>query len=276
MKIKNILENARIKLNENKIEEATNKARRLLAFVLNEKKEYLIINAEKELTYEQQEKFEKYIDEIIEGKPIQYILGYQEFMGTNFKVNEHVLIPQPDTEILVEKTIEVAKTYQQPKILDMCTGSGAIAVSLSNHLSQAEISASDISEKALDIAMLNDRDNKINFIHSDLFESIKEKFDIIVSNPPYIKTKTIQTLSKEVQNEPHIALDGGEDGLYFYKVIIANAYNYLEKNGYLCLEIGEDQKQQVIDLINKGKNYYDIKTYKDLGENDRVIVCRKK
>lgn len=276
MKVKDILEDARIRLNENKIEEATNKARRLLAFVLNEKKEYLITHTEQELSYEQEELYKKYIEEIIDGRPIQYILGYQEFMGINFIVNENVLIPQPDTETLVEKTIEVAKLYQQPKILDMCTGSGAIAVALAKFLPQANISASDISKEALEVAKLNDTYSKINFIHSDMFENIEEKFNIIVSNPPYIKSSVIGTLSKEVQNEPHIALDGGKDGLDFYRIIIDQAHNYLNSKGSLCLEIGEEQKKEIIDLLNKNENYEDIQTCKDMAGNDRVIISRIK
>ncbi len=275
MKINEILEKTIIKLKEKNIEDATTKARRLLAFVLNEKKEYLITHNDCDLQTEQQKQFEQYINEIINGKPIQYILGYQEFMEINFFVNENVLIPQPDTEILVEKTIEIATKINQPQILDLCTGSGAIAISLSKNLQDAIITASDISIDAINIAKHNDTENKIQFIKSNLFENINEKFDILVSNPPYIKTEEIKTLSKEVQNEPFIALDGGEDGLYFYKEIIKNAHNYLKKNGYLCLEIGDDQRQDVIKLINKVKYYNEIKTYKDLAGNDRVIICKK-
>ena len=227
-----------------------------------------------EISSENEKEYNKFIDEIIEGKPIQYILGYQEFMEINFKVTEDVLIPQPDTEILVEKTIEIAKTFERPKILDLCTGSGAIAISLSKLVPQAQITASDISEKALEVAKLNDENKKINFIHSDMFQNINEKFDIIVSNPPYIKTDVIKTLSKEVQIEPHIALDGGEDGLVFYKEIINNGYKYLNKKGYLCLEIGDDQKEAIVNLIKNSKNYTSIETYKDLAGHDRVITCQ--
>ena len=274
MKIKEILLQSINKLNENHVEDSSSKARRLLAFVLNVKKEYLIINDSVELSQKQEERYNKYIDEIIESKPIQYILGYQEFMGIKFKVDENVLIPQPDTEVLVEKTIEIAKEFQQPRILDLCTGSGAIAISLDRFIPHAQITASDISEKALEIARLNDNDRKINFIHSNMFENIKETFDIIVSNPPYIKTKEIQTLSEDVQNEPHLALDGGEDGLMFYREIISNGYKYLNNNGYLCLEIGEDQKKMVVNLIETVGNYTNIETLKDLGDNDRVIICQ--
>ena len=275
MKIKEKLVQSIDKLNNNNIENPVSKARRLLAFVLNVKKEYLLINENIQIPLECEKKYDAYIDEIIEGKPIQYILGYQEFMGFNFIVTEDVLIPQPDTEILVEKTIEITKTFEKPKILDLCTGSGAIAVSLSKLVPQAQITASDISEKALEIARLNDNNRKINFIHSNMFENIKETFDIIVSNPPYIKTDVIKTLSKEVKNEPHLALDGGKDGLDFYKEIINNGYKYLNENGYILMEIGEDQKEEIINLIKQNTNYSYIETYKDLAGNDRVIQIRK-
>ena len=274
MKIKEKLVQSIDRLNNNNVKDSVGKARRLLAFVLNVKKEYLIVNDNMEMSSENEKKYNRYIDEIIEGKPIQYLLGYQEFMGINFKVTEDVLIPQPDTEILVERTIQIAKTFERPKILDLCTGSGAIAVALSKLVPQAQITASDISEKALEVARSNDENRKINFIHSDMFENIKETFDIIVSNPPYIKTEEIQTLSKEVQNEPHLALDGGKDGLFFYKEIINNGYKFLNNKGYLCLEIGEDQKEYVIDLIKANKNYKNIETFKDLAGNDRVIICQ--
>ena len=276
MKIQEILNEAIFRLKENKIEEPINKAKRLLAFTLNVTKEYLLINYQEEIPKEKVKTYNENIEKLISGEPIQYIIGKQEFMGIEFIVNKNVLIPQPDTEILVEKSIEIAKTYEKPKILDLCTGSGAIAVSMGEIFPQAIIYASDISKEALLIAKTNDKSNKIKFIQSDMFENIEEKFDIIVSNPPYIKTEEIKKLSKEVQNEPNIALDGGKDGLQFYKEIIEQAYNYLNKNGYICLEIGEDQKEGVTKLIENNRHYKDIKTYKDLNKNDRVIIFKKK
>ena len=276
MKIQEILNEAIFRLKENKIEEPINKAKRLLAFTLNVTKEYLLINYQEEIPKEKVKTYNENIEKLISGEPIQYIIGKQEFMGIEFIVNKNVLIPQPDTEILVEKSIEIAKTYEKPKILDLCTGSGAIAVSMGKIFPQAIIYASDISKEALLIAKTNDKSNKIKFIQSDMFENIEEKFDIIVSNPPYIKTEEIKKLSKEVQNEPNIALDGGKDGLQFYKEIIEQAYNYLNKNGYICLEIGEDQKEGVTKLIENNRHYKDIKMYKDLNKNDRVIIFKKK
>ena len=161
------------------------------------------------------------------------------------------------------------------KILDLCTGSGAIAVSLAKNIENADVVASDISQKALEIANKNSILNnvEINFIHSDLYENIKEKFNMIVSNPPYIRTEVIKELSKEVQKEPHIALDGGEDGLKFYKKIIEESKQLLENNGYLLLEIGFDQRKDVIELLEKN-NYKNIYFKKDLGSNDRIVVAQ--
>lgn len=276
MKLKEVLEQAITKLKENHIEEAAMKARRLLAFTLNVSKEYLIINNEQEILEEKIKEYNDNIERLIDGEPIQYITGKQEFMRIEFTVNKNVLIPQPDTEILVEKTIEILKENNEAKVLDLCTGSGAIAVSIAKYVPQAKIFASDISKEALKVAKTNDRESKVSFIYSNLFENITEKFDVIVSNPPYIKTEEIKILSKEVQNEPNLALDGGQDGLYFYRKIIKQAYEYLNENGYLCLEIGEDQKEEVIKLIEQSEKYKDIRTYKDLSENDRVVICKKK
>ena len=275
MKIQEILTKTVVKLKENEIEEPIIKAKRILACTLDVTKEYLLINNGKEISKENLKRYNSNIQRLISGEPIQYIIGKQEFMGIEFTVNKNVLIPQPDTEILVEKSIEIANKYKVPKILDLCTGSGAIAVSIQNIFPEAEISASDISKEALEIAKINDKTNKIKFIQSNMFENIKEKYDIIVSNPPYIKTEEIKTLSKEVQNEPFLALDGGQDGLKFYKKIIEQAHKYLNENGYLCLEIGEDQKGKVISLIRKSEKYNNIKAYKDLSGNDRVIICKK-
>ena len=275
MQIQEILSSTIKQLNSNNVEEPNNKAKRLLAFVLNVPKEFLIINDNKELNKKQEVKYKKCIERLIKGEPIQYIIGKQEFMGIDLIVTNDVLNPQPETQILVEETIKVAKQYDKPKILDLCTGSGAIAIAIKKYIPEAEIVASDLSSKALRIANNNDRTKKIRFILSDLFENINEKFDIIVSNPPYIKTEEIKTLSKEVQNEPLMALDGGQDGLYFYEKIIKQANSYLNQNSYLCLEIGENQKNEIIKKIQYNGKYTNIQTYKDLGGNDRVITCKK-
>ena len=281
MKIKEVIEEGKNALSKNNIEDNVIITRELLAFVLGVEKQYLVIHLEDELNAEDYIKFKENINKLINGKPLQYITNNQEFMGLNFFVNENVLIPQPDTEIIVEETLKKCKELLlkngKIKILDLCTGSGAIAVSLSIFLGdEAEVFASDISTKALEVAKYNNGKNNTNvrFIESNLFKNIQEqKFNIIVSNPPYIRSDVINKLPKQVQNEPHLALDGGEDGLKFYKKIIEQACNYIE-NGYLILEIGYDQKEDVENLLKENKNYSEIKTIQDLSGNDRCVIAK--
>lgn len=276
MTIKEALEYGISLLRKNKIEEPILKTKILLAKALDKNKEHLLINETQELEEKTINIYKKFIDEICNFKPLQYIIKNQEFMGLNFYVDENVLIPQPDTETLVEEVLNIAKAHQGLKILDLCTGSGAIAVSLKRYLKDAKITATDISKEALGVARQNAKNNntEIKFIKSDLFNNIDEKYNVIVSNPPYIKTNIIKTLDKEVQKEPVLALDGGQDGLDFYKKIISRGYKFLEKNGYLCLEIGYDQKNEVIKLINENGHYKELYSKKDLAGNDRVIICR--
>ena len=278
-KLCRILRNNIEYLKKHNIENNNLKAKILLANVLNVKKEYLLINSKQELKEEDKTKYENYIKELIKGKPLQYITNRQEFMGLNFYVDENVLIPQPDTEILVENVIEIASMMKKNKILDMCTGSGCIAISLAKNINNTQITAVDISKDALKIAnknAVNNRvENKIKFVQSDMFSNIDKKFDIIVSNPPYIETQKISKLEKEVQNEPHIALDGGTDGLDFYRIIVNDAYEFLNENGYLLLEIGYNQQNSVTQLLEKTEKYKNIKTIKDLGGNYRVVIARK-
>lgn len=279
MNIEEILKKEINNLKQNNIENSTLKAKILLANILKVKKEYLLIHSEEQVKQEDKIKYENCIKELIKGKPLQYITNKQEFMGLNFYVDENVLIPQPDTEILVEKAIEIAETTQKNKILDMCTGSGCIAISLAKKINNAQITAVDISNSALNVAnknaINNNVENKIKFINSDMFNNIEEKFDIIVSNPPYIETETINKLEIEVQNEPHLALDGGIDGLKFYKIIANNAFKYLNENGYLLLEIGYNQQNSVTQLLQDIGKYKNIETIKDLGGNYRVVIARK-
>lgn len=287
MNIHNIRKVGKGKLEKYCVDDAIYKVDILLGYLLKMSKIELIINENKEVEQGIINIFEKYIDEIIAGKPIQYIIGFQEFMKLKFEVNEDVLIPQPDTEILVEELINKVKkidNYENNKIkiLDLCTGSGAIAISIEHYLEDTNLNiyASDISNEALEVAKKNakviNKNTKINFVLSDMFEHIKENnFDFIISNPPYISTDTIKTLSKEVQSEPHIALDGGKDGLEFYRIITSEAYKFLKRDGCILIEIGYDQKNKVIDLFNNSSKYYNIKCLKDLSGNDRVIEAYK-
>ncbi len=294
MNIREALEYAVNLLKENNINEPIIKTRIILANILNKNKEYILIHEDEELDSSLLNRFENNIEKICSGIPVQYITNKQEFMGLEFYVDENVLIPQPDTEILVEEVIDICKNFNVHnnsykdenneciKILDLCTGSGAIGISIAKNIENSKITLSDISIKALEIAEKNCKNivgpsvnNEIQIIQSDLFENINDKFDIIISNPPYIKSDVIKTLDKEVQNEPILALDGGKDGLKIYRRIIDEAYRYLKTDRCLALEIGYDQKEEVIDLIKNTKRYTDIYSKKDLAENDRIIICRK-
>ena len=176
-------------------------------------------------------------------------------------------------------TKNISKKINAKKILDLCTGSGAIAISLAKYIENSEITAVDISKKALEIARTNaknnDVENQITFVESDLFKNLKEdKYDVIVSNPPYIKREVIKKLNKDVQKEPIIALDGGYDGLDFYRKIINESEKYLKFNGYLCFEISYDQKEDVIGIIKNKERYINTYSKKDLYGNDRIIITK--
>lgn len=320
------------------------RTRILMKYIL--KDEFNKYSVDTELKKEQENFLKNSIEELKNGKPIQYITHEQYFYGNKFYVDENVLIPQPDTEIIVEETLKQIKNLkkQNVKILDLCTGSGAISISILNSFDKyigdnssklnvsdfnkhiddftlesnasnfnkhiddftlesnmklfnknksktysklkeikennllpnkknIEMYASDISKNALKVAYKNEENilkkHMIKFVQSDMFENIKEKFDIIVSNPPYIKSDVIKTLQKDVQNEPHIALDGGKDGLKFYKIISDNYKKYLEKDGIILLEIGFDQRNDVQTLF-KGST-----CIKDFAGNDRVIIYKE-
>ena len=282
MNIKEAIKLGVDELNKNNIDEANLKVKMLLSYILDKPKEYLIINAEERIIKSNEKKFIKGIGKLKRNVPIQYVIHKQEFMGYEFYVDENVLIPQPDTEVLVEEVIKIAKEFikmhkegKEIEILDLCTGSGAIGISLSKILGEdAFVTVSDISEEILDIVEINCKKNIANLrmVPSDLFDNIYGKFDIIVSNPPYIETDVIKTLSKEVQNEPVFALDGGQDGLDFYRRIIKDAKNFLRENGFLALEIGYNQRESVEKLL-KENNYKNIYSKKDLGGNDRIVVA---
>lgn len=280
MKIKDTLFQAISILKENKIEDANMKARIILADLLGKNKEYLMIHEEEDIKEELNKIFLNKIERLKNHEPLQYIVNKQEFMGFELYVDENVLIPQPDTENLVEEIILLSDKKRkyirdEIKILDLCTGSGAIAISLSKLINKSLIYASDISKEALRIAEENSMKNYANvlFIESDLFEKISKlyEFDIIVSNPPYIEKNVIKTLSEEVQKEPVLALDGGEDGLDFYRKIAKEAKEYISNEGYLAFEIGYNQKMAVENIL-KDNGYQNVYSRKDLGGNDRIVV----
>ena len=239
---------------------------------------YILLNLDRILSDDEEKEFISYINERMNNRPIAYIVGNREFMGLDFYVKEGVLIPRPDTEILVEEVIELAKDKGDINILDIGTGSGAITVSLAKYLPNAKITSVDIEDIPLEVGRINAKSNevedRVKFIKSNLFENIDKdmKFDIIVSNPPYIKREVVETLDKQVKDyEPYTALEGGEDGLDFYREITKQSKLYLKENGILAYEVGHDQSEDVSKLmINDG--YTNIYTKKDLQNIDRVVI----
>ena len=290
MKIQELRKTVQDKLIKCGIEDASFKTDLLIGHILNMSKTELLLQHNQRVDEAAKNSIDKNVLDIINGKPIQYIINKQEFMGLEFYVDENVLIPQPDTETLVEAAIkriyEMHKNNKgKIKILDLCTGSGAIAISIDTYIKKqieqgkmkdlkVEFVATDISEKAIEVAKRNAKlhNANIKFIVSDMFDKIYETdYNLIVSNPPYIETKTIPTLSKEVQNEPHIALDGGEDGLELYRIIARQGFKYMKKEGSIIVEIGYNQKESIIQLFRKYREYVNIKCLKDLGGNDRLV-----
>lgn len=204
--------------------------------------------------------------------PVQHLTGEQEFMGLTFQVNSNVLVPRQDTEILVEQAERVLRPGM--KVLDMCTGSGCIAVSLKVRNKELSIAAADISAEALDVARQNAQnlEAKITFVHSDMFSNIEGTFDMIISNPPYIPTEEIERLADEVKlHDPYGALDGREDGLHFYRILAGESPKYLKQGGYLYMEIGYDQSRDV-EMLLKEAGFTKIRTQKDLAGLDRVVT----
>lgn len=218
----------------------------------------------------------------VKGEPIQYILGKTEFMGLEFKVTPDVLIPRPETEILAETVIKYADRLSPCSILELGTGSGCIAVSLAKYLPGLKITATDVSRKALTVARYNAKLNKvgrkINFLKGDLFKVFPAHYgagyEVCVSNPPYIASSEIKRLQPEVQFEPEVALNGGSDGIYFYKNIIKSSPKYLRRRGFLILEIGFGQKDAVKEIFQNSGYFEIIEVIKDYNNLDRVIVSR--
>ncbi|MDO8662003.1 MAG: peptide chain release factor N(5)-glutamine methyltransferase [Candidatus Omnitrophota bacterium] len=214
----------------------------------------------------------------IKGEPIQYILGKMEFMGLELKIKQDVLIPRPETEILVQTALKYIKQEKSRKILDLGTGSGCIAISLGKNSANLEIDASDISSSALAVAKENAGLNgvKIDFVLSDLFRGLRnKKYDLITSNPPYVREGEITKLQPELQFEPKLALNGGPDGLDFYRRIISGSANYLQKNGLLIMEMGFEQKPDIETIFLDLGKFKLIEVIKDYNNIDRVIVARK-
>ena len=262
------------RLSEAGIDDAKLDAWYLLEYSLPTDRVSFLMNGSKSVTEEKKQQYEVLIEKRASHTPLQHLTGVQDFMGLPFKVNEHVLIPRQDTEVLVE---EVLKESKGKKVLDMCTGSGCIIISLAKLGKIESATAVDISAKALEVAKINAEalEAEVTFVESNLFDKVEGRYDIIVSNPPYIESEEVDKLAPEVKDhEPRLALDGTEDGLYFYQKIIEEADAFLTENGAIFFEIGYNQGEAVSELL-RAKGYQDIKVIKDLPGLDRVVTGKR-
>lgn len=262
------------KLKEAEIGEAQLDARLLLEEVCGTDHNTLLCHGDREVSEAEEEQYRKALEQRAVHVPLQHLLGYQDFMGLRFQVNEYVLIPRQDTEILVEEAMRYL--HDGMRILDLCTGSGCILLNLLHYSNDCEGVGVDISQEALRVAAQNAEllDIKADFLKSDLYEKVTGKFDLLVSNPPYIERKVIPTLMEEVREyDPYIALDGGEDGLDFYRRIIGGAQDYLKRGGQILMEIGSGQAQAVSELLREA-GFKEIDVCRDFAGLDRVVSGR--
>ena len=252
-------------------DEADTEAALLLEHVMNTERGDLFAHPDRILSDDEEKTYFGLIERRNTGEPVQYITGKTYLYGLEFFCDRSVLIPRFDTEVLIEETIK--KAPKDSELLDLCTGSGCIALCVKHEREDITVSASDISKDALNVAKKNSENLglKINLIHSDLFSNIDDRFDIIVSNPPYIPTNVIRGLDEKVKDfEPEGALDGGEDGLDFYRIIAKEAVRFLKGESLLIMEIGYDQGESVSGILSEN-GYKDIKVIKDLNGLDRVV-----
>ena len=257
-------------------------ARFLLMYMLDESPQLFSNSFSEQMSKENENKYFSLIEKHIkEDVPLSHLVGFEYFYDRKFKVTKDVLSPRMETEELIYRVVEYVKSTKKNnlKILDLCTGSGIIAITLKKELSQFSIDvvASDISEEAIKVAKENaqSHDTTIKFIQSDIFDNIADKFDIIVSNPPYIDRKDEVTMQDNVlKYDPHLALFAEEEGMYFYRKIIEQANDYLNENGVIFFEIGYDQKDKIIKLADL--NGYSAEVYKDINGRDRMAFLIRK
>jgi release factor glutamine methyltransferase len=272
--------------------EADLDARLLLEFVCGTNRNTLLVHGDREVSAAEEEQYRAHLKRRAAHTPLQHITGTQDFMGLTFEVNEHVLIPRQDTEILVEEALQ--ELHEGMHVLDMCTGSGCILISLLHYTNNCTGVGVDISADALRVAKKNaqkllgadavaedvarldkdlywDSDERIAFVQSDLFDAVEGRFDMLVSNPPYIRSQVVETLMPEVKDhEPRLALDGSEDGLFFYREITKKARKALKSGGTLFFEIGYDQGEAVSRLLEEN-GYLEVRVIKDYAGLDRVV-----
>lgn len=271
MTLREAYEYGQTQLKEAEIEDAVLDAWYLLEFVTGISRAMYFLKMQEELPSEQEEKYKEYVKVRSSHIPLQHITGVQEFMGLEFGVNEHVLVPRQDTEVLVESVLKILDPGM--KVLDMCTGSGCILISLLKLGKSISGTGVDISKEALKVAEANAGKIGVEavFLHSDLFAQVEGEYDVIVSNPPYIRTAVIEELKEEVKfHDPFLALDGKEDGLYFYRRIVEASPKYLKKDGKLYFEIGHDQGEEVKGLMEDA-GFVEVTVKKDLAGLDRVV-----
>lgn len=255
------------------VPDADTDARLLLEFVCGTNRNTLLAHGDREVTKDQEGAYRELVEKRSRRIPLQYLTGVQDFMGLEFAVNEHVLIPRQDTEILVEEALQ--HLHDGMQVLDMCTGSGCILISLLHYSNNCEGVGADISEEALKVAEGNavklSAGKNIRFVQSDLFDRVDGKFDMVVSNPPYIRSDVIDTLMPEVRDfEPRLALDGSGDGLAFYRKILKECPRYLQKGGMLFFEIGYDQGEEVSRLMEQA-GFLGVMLVSDYAGMDRVV-----
>ena len=250
-------------------------SRKILAELLEKDLSYLIAHDDDKLNKLIEDKYFNILEKRKEGYPLQYILAYEDFYGRRFDVLEGVLIPRQDTELSIEVLLDIIKNNKINNMLEIGCGTGIVSITIDLE-SDIDVTGLDISPQAIKNTTINKNkfNSNIKIIESDLFDKVNNKFDIIYSNPPYIKTKEIENLQVEVrEHEPRLALDGGEDGLVFYRKIVKESIDYLKENGFLVFEIGYDEGNEVLQLM---KDKFNVKIYKDLNNFDRVVVGRLK
>ncbi len=277
MKIKEALIEGRDFLKNLEYTDPIYETRKILGEILDRDLSYLVSHDNEELSASVERKYFDILKKRQEGIPLQYILGREDFYGRTFTVLEGVLIPRQDTEISVEVILKILKNNNIKNLLEIGCGSGIVSITLDLETrGQVDITAVDISPQAIKNTNVNKNNLKSNIkiLESNLFEEINEKFDLIYSNPPYIKSNEIENLQVEVRDhEPRLALDGGSDGLYFYRKIIKDAPNFLNSHGFLVFEIGYDEAEDISSIMREN---FDLEIYKDLNNLDRVVVGRLK
>lgn len=271
MEIKETLIEGRKYLKDLEYTDPIYETRRILSFLLNKDLSYLVAHDSELLDSTLEERYFEILDKRKNGMPIQYILGEEDFYGRSFKVLKDVLIPRQDTEISVETLLKIIKNNKINNMLEIGCGTGIVSISVDLE-TKIDVTAVDISKRAIENSIINKEKlgSRIKIMKSDLFSNVKERFDLIYSNPPYIKSDEIEKLQVEVRkHEPRLALDGGEDGLLFYRKIIEKAPEYLNDRGYLVFEICHDEAKDICALM---EDKFDVEVIKDLSKLDRVVV----